>query len=151
MHRKINKKGLKMHEYDFDEMARHFNAMRKSYMDYRRGGSQSSIDKKINKYLIISELFFKKYPNPFSERDPEYIAPAKEIGGARTNHKNLLKKLNQYKDLRKNIMIKITDFREKGRGDDVVYRFENYMLECDNKIKKTVKEIELIEVSNLPI
>lgn len=138
-----------MHGYDFDEMARHFNAMRVAYLDYRRGGHQPSVEKKLEKYLALSDLFFRKFPNPFSDQDDEFIAPSKEYP-ARSNFKELNKKLIQFRQLKTDIEERIDLLSNKKEHKDMRARLESYLIKCEDKITATKKEIDLIESSRLP-
>lgn len=139
-----------MPEYDFDEMARHFSAMRLAYLEYRRGGPQPSVEKKLQKYLTLSDLFFRKFPNPFADQDNEFIEPVKEYS-SRSNFNSLDKKLTEYKNLRLEIEKKIAILDKKeGRGE-IKERLKTYLEKCDEKIFSTEKQLDSIATSRLPV
>lgn len=139
-----------MHEYDFDEMARHFNAMRKSYLDYRNGGSQSVVEKNLSKYLALSDLFFRKYPNPFAINDKDYISQPREFN-TRSGYASIEKKLKDYIELKENIESRILAFKRNEASGDVISRFEHYLSKCNEKIKVAETELKSISESNSPI
>lgn len=138
-----------MHEYDFDEMARHFNAMRTAYLEYRRGGPQPSVEKKLQKYLALSDLFFRKFPNPFAEMDQDFIPPVTEHP-SRSKFQGLDKKILQIKQLRTEIEKKIETLHYTGQHVEFRKRLEGYLDQCDKKIDDLEKEKDSIETSRLP-
>lgn len=139
-----------MHEYDFDEMARHFNEMRKAYMDYRRGGPQPSAQKKLNKFLRLSDIFYRKYPNPFSTGDHEFIGQSKSFN-SRSKYSLLKKEINDLKRIHESLEEKIATQKNNNGNPDFIERLSSLLRKTESKIQRLNKDLEEIESSNLPV
>lgn len=139
-----------MAEYDFDEMARHFNAMRVAYLDYRRGGPEPSVQKKLNKYLSLSDLFYRKFPNPFESQDSGFTPSGKELP-SRKNLGKLVKKRQEISALREDIESRIRSMESRKDFEHRKKRLDVYLEKCDQKLKVLDREIYAIEVSTVPV
>lgn len=120
--------------------------MREAYLDYRGGGSRAASEKKLNRFLHLSDRFFRTYPNPFLGYDPLFIPPSKTYD-SRTQHKVLYFKMQRLLALKESLEQKLANLEE---GDPAVDKFSNYLRDCETKIKDLEKRIEKLETSNLP-
>ena len=57
-------------EYDFDEMAKLFSEMRTAFFTLKKNIND---EKSMLRYLSLSQRFFDRYPNPFSEHDSGFV------------------------------------------------------------------------------
>lgn len=134
-------------EFDFDQMAKEFAELRASYLEYKRGGSQEQARKRLDRYILVSDRFFSKYPNPFAERDDDFSAPVTQRS-SRASYKALSSQLQRLISVKQVIETKLTNLKKDDHQR--IKKYEDFLDDCEQKIKKTKFLIDEVDTSQLP-
>lgn len=134
-------------EYDFDQMSIEFNELRSAYMAYRQGGSQEASRRRLDRYISLSDRFFRSYPNPFAFNDDLFIPPGSEYASRGQNYALTLK-LKRLQEVRRTIKSKLENISVNDNAR--LEKYQAFLCECEKKMDETQNLISEISTSRLP-